>query len=95
MHNLRRRPLLLVSSSHQLLPAPLILVPLLRDLQDREAPVVRVACAKIKSLTHDQMVSVLKEHNNIKVKILFQQLWELKVDWDDLVLPSVKKDWLQ
>ena len=31
----------------------------------------------------------------IKVKILFQQLWELKVDWDDPVPPSVKEAWMQ
>lgn len=30
----------------------------------------------------------------IKVKILFQQLWELKVDWDDPVPPTVKDVWL-
>ena len=30
----------------------------------------------------------------IKVKILFQQLWELKLDWDDPVPPSVHEPWL-
>ena len=31
----------------------------------------------------------------IKAKILFQRLWELKVDWDDPIPPSVKEVWLQ
>ena len=29
----------------------------------------------------------------IKMKILFQQLWELKLDWDDPVPESVRDDW--
>ena len=31
----------------------------------------------------------------IKVKILLQQLWELKVGWDDTVPPQIHDDWLQ
>ena len=31
----------------------------------------------------------------IKVKILFQRLWEMKVDWDDPVPSSVHEPWLQ
>ena len=31
----------------------------------------------------------------IKVKILLQQLWELKVSWDDTVPPHIHADWLQ
>ena len=31
----------------------------------------------------------------IKVKILLQRLWELKVDWDDPVPDSIKDSWLQ
>ena len=30
-----------------------------------------------------------------QVKILLQQLWELKVDWDDTVPPQIHDDWLQ
>ena len=31
----------------------------------------------------------------VKVKILLQQLWELKVGWDDTVPPQIHDDWLQ
>ena len=31
----------------------------------------------------------------VKVKILLQQLWELKVDWDDTVPPQIRDSWLQ
>ena len=31
----------------------------------------------------------------IKVKTLFQQLWKLKIDWDDPVPPSIHEAWLQ
>ena len=31
----------------------------------------------------------------IKVKILLQRLWELKVKWDDTVPPQIHDDWLQ
>ena len=31
----------------------------------------------------------------IKVKILLQRLWEMKVDWDDPVPDSIKESWLQ
>ena len=31
----------------------------------------------------------------VKVKILLQQLWELKVDWDDTVPPQIHDNWLQ
>ena len=31
----------------------------------------------------------------IKMKILFQQLWEMKVDWDDEVPESVRESWLK
>ena len=31
----------------------------------------------------------------IKMKILFQQLWEMKVDWDDEVPESIRESWLK
>ena len=31
----------------------------------------------------------------IKMKILFQQLWELKVDWDEEASHSVHESWLK
>ena len=31
----------------------------------------------------------------IKMKILFQQLWEIKVNWDDQVPESVRESWLK
>lgn len=31
----------------------------------------------------------------VKVKILFQQLWELKVDWDDTVPSCIRQVWLR
>ena len=31
----------------------------------------------------------------IKVKILMQRLWELKIDWDDLLPPDIRDVWLQ
>ena len=31
----------------------------------------------------------------IKVKILLQQLWELKVDWDDPVPETIRDNWKQ
>ena len=31
----------------------------------------------------------------IKVKNLLQQLWELKVDWDDPVPETVRNSWMQ
>ena len=31
----------------------------------------------------------------IKMKILFQQLWELKVDWDEEVPDSMRESWLK
>ena len=31
----------------------------------------------------------------IKVNILLQQLWELKVDWDDPLPPEICEVWLQ
>ena len=33
--------------------------------------------------------------STIKVKILLQQLWELKVDWDDPVPPAIRDVWSQ
>ena len=31
----------------------------------------------------------------IKMKILLQKLWEIKVDWDDLVTEEIRDTWLQ
>ena len=31
----------------------------------------------------------------IKIKILLQQIWELKIDWDDPLPSSIKDTWLQ
>lgn len=31
----------------------------------------------------------------IKMKILFQQLWEMKIDWDDLVPESIREAWMR
>jgi len=33
--------------------------------------------------------------STVKMKILLQQLWELKVGWDNSVLPSIHDVWLQ
>ena len=31
----------------------------------------------------------------VKIKILLQRLWELKVNWDDTMPPQIHDDWLQ
>lgn len=67
----------------------------------------RLTVAKLPPLEHVSkrfLVSVVAKTFDIlgwfspamtKVKILLQQLWELKVDWDDTVPPQIHDSWLQ
>ena len=67
----------------------------------------RVTVAEMPSITHATKQFLISDVTKtfdklgcfspctVKMKILFQQLWELKIDWDDTVPESIRDAWMQ